>query len=91
MGRIRNCYSTLRYNDTFLSMITDMMSKQKEKHLEGLQKEIESTEKHYDDLIEQQQERLKLLDEEVEKEDRLAKLREIDENAPQMMGILYVE
>jgi TP901 family phage tail tape measure protein len=80
-----------QYKDTLNEvLIVESLQKQKNTYLEGLRKEseeivenlekqIENTENYYDQLIEAQKERLDLLEDEYELEDRLQRLREIDE------------
>jgi TP901 family phage tail tape measure protein len=75
-----NVYSQIKQiQDEFKQMIVNTLEQQRDKITEHLQQQIEETEKYYDSLIEAQEERLKLLDEEYEKEDRLLRLREIED------------
>lgn len=64
-----------KLSDVMKSNLEEIRNIQTE-HLNNL---IEQTEEYYDKEIEKKREQLDLLDEEIEKEDRLAKLREIEE------------
>ncbi|OAO83368.1 phage tail tape measure protein [Anoxybacillus flavithermus] len=73
---------SVEYLDTYNQIkqnSINLLESQEEKVIESIEKQKETTEKYYDSLIEAQQERLRLLDEEYEKEDRLQKLREIND------------
>lgn len=59
-------------NNELNRSLVDQLSKLRDKQIEGIND-------YYDTLIERQEERLNQLDEEIEKEDRLQKLREIDD------------
>jgi TP901 family phage tail tape measure protein len=83
--------------ETLNNFVSDTLSDIKDEYLDGLNKGLEqatksiedtiqSTEEYYDTLIEKQQERLDALDEEIEKEDRLKKLREIDDDINKVKG-----
>jgi|GEM_PF-5414587 len=79
-------------------MIKDILEQQKQNHLAALQekhekavskleKRIEDLNEDYDKQIEKQREKLELLDEEYEKEDRLLKLKEIDDQINKIKGV----
>lgn len=86
-----------RMTDDLNKRIADILSNQKDQHLDKLREDLTEKEenkakalndqsdlydvllKQYDDQIAKQEEKLKNLDEEYQKEDRLKRLREIDE------------
>jgi TP901 family phage tail tape measure protein len=71
-------------------LISNVLEEQMEKHLDIIEKgqkerikqleqQLEDSNKFYEDQIELQEDKLKLLDDEIEKEDRLLKLRELND------------